>query len=504
MKLMNFRYVVEHVPGPDNVWADMISRWAGNHAPAATLKRIKAVRRQQMPSMPIPSSRPRLRPLDDENFVWPTLEELMTIQRQYQAPGGAETTADGMIKVGGRIWVPVEATELIQRLCIVADCGSQGHRGQKAMLNHHQRLFVIDHLKETVVKFVKDCLLCLHCRGGRIIPRPWGEVIDCNARNEVLHFDFLSMGASYGDSKYLLVFKDHATHYCELVVADTADSRVTTEALLAWHSRFGIPPQWVSDQGTHFKNDVVAELSRRLRTQQEFTPAYCPWINGSVERVNRDILQVIRAMILAYKVSYKDWVYLVPMVQASLNHTAMPSLGNYSPTELFTGLQNPTPLREFYLPEKQELQSVPESEEIDGYLAQLRESIQAMRRAVEDQRLKQRLLNRKKERGENLVNFTVGNFVLRSWVDEKHDNKLQVTWVGPYRVTRADTHSFRVQHLVTGDEADVHASRLKMYADDSLEVTDELLEHVSVQGIVLAVDKLKSHRWSDEIGDYEI
>eukprot|EP00644_Phytophthora_capsici_P011722 jgi/Phyca11/123237/e_gw1.50.482.1 len=26
MKLMNFRYIIEHVPGPDNVWADMISR----------------------------------------------------------------------------------------------------------------------------------------------------------------------------------------------------------------------------------------------------------------------------------------------------------------------------------------------------------------------------------------------------------------------------------------------------------------------------------------------
>ncbi|KAG3113582.1 hypothetical protein PI124_g7019 [Phytophthora idaei] len=26
MKLMNYRYVVDHVPGPSNVWADMISR----------------------------------------------------------------------------------------------------------------------------------------------------------------------------------------------------------------------------------------------------------------------------------------------------------------------------------------------------------------------------------------------------------------------------------------------------------------------------------------------
>ncbi|POM76541.1 Hypothetical protein PHPALM_6208 [Phytophthora palmivora] len=38
MKLMNYRYVVEHVPGHSNVWADMISRWGGNHTP--TLKRL--------------------------------------------------------------------------------------------------------------------------------------------------------------------------------------------------------------------------------------------------------------------------------------------------------------------------------------------------------------------------------------------------------------------------------------------------------------------------------
>ncbi|KAE8901206.1 hypothetical protein PF005_g14331 [Phytophthora fragariae] len=159
------------------------------------------------------------------------------------------------------------------------------------------------------------------------------------------------MGESFGDSKYILVLKDHASHYCELVVADTADSSVTVEALLAWHARLGVPPTWISDQGTHFKNEVVAELSRRLRTQQEFTPAYCPWINGSIERVNRDILQVIRTTILEYKINQTDWPYLMLMLQTSLNHTAVPSLGNKAPVELFTGLPCPTPLREFYLPD---------------------------------------------------------------------------------------------------------------------------------------------------------
>eukprot|EP00644_Phytophthora_capsici_P014121 jgi/Phyca11/99277/e_gw1.3.484.1 len=189
--------------------------------------------------------------------------------------------------------------------------------------------------------------------------------------------------------------KDHATHYCELTVADSAESSVVVEALLDWHSRFGVPPEWVSDCGTHFKNEIVAELSPRLRSKQTFTLAYSPWVNGSVERVNRDVLQVVRAMILTYKIGYKDWVYLVPVVQANLNHTALPSLGNRAPVELFTGLPRPTPLYK---------------------------------------RVKQRILNKKRERGENLVNFYVGDYVLRSRTDEKRGNKLQVTWVGPYRV----------------------------------------------------------------------
>ncbi|KAE9340815.1 hypothetical protein PR003_g10294 [Phytophthora rubi] len=279
------------------------------------------------------------------------------------------------------------------------------------------------------------------------------------------------MGERFGDSRYILALKDQASDYCELYVADTADSSVTVEALLAWHARFEVPPTWISDQGTHFKIEVVAELSRRLRTQQEFTPAYYPSINGSVERVTRDILQVIRTMILEYKINHSDWPYLMPMVQASPNHTSVPSLGNKAPDELFTGQPCPTPLREFYPPDAGELQEVPE--------------------VNKDKRLKQRLLNKKRECGENVINFTEGDYVLRSRVDEKSGNKLLVTWVGPYRVLRAEAQSYLIQHLITGAELDVHASRMKFYADASLNVTEELVEHISSQGVVLAIVKLK-------------
>eukprot|EP00644_Phytophthora_capsici_P014120 jgi/Phyca11/99271/e_gw1.3.1308.1 len=48
MKLMNYRYVVEHVPGSDNVWADMISRWAGNHSPTVRLPELAQARGQRI------------------------------------------------------------------------------------------------------------------------------------------------------------------------------------------------------------------------------------------------------------------------------------------------------------------------------------------------------------------------------------------------------------------------------------------------------------------------
>ncbi|OWZ20109.1 LOW QUALITY PROTEIN: hypothetical protein PHMEG_0005518 [Phytophthora megakarya] len=209
-------------------------------------------------------------------------------------------------------------------------------------------------------------------------------------------------------------------------------------------------------------------------------------------------------MILEYKIAHRDWVYLVSMVQSSLHHTAVPSLGNRSPVELFTGLPCPTPLREFYLPSTGEFNKVPACDKIDRFLDNLRSSIRSMHKVVEDQRLKQRMLNKKRERGENLVNFTEGDYVLRSRVDEKRSNKLLVPWVGPYRFVRADAHSYLVKHLITGAELDVHAARLKFYEDSSLEVSEERLEHISSQGIVLAIEKFNSHRWNETIRDFEV
>jgi len=358
LKLMGYRYVIEHIEGPKNLWADMVSRWAGQQTTVLRLKRL-TVRKRNRRHHATSSPPVVLRPLDADGFVWPGLTDIKLAQRRVQPPSDTVAGDDALLRRDDRIWIPAEAQDLLQRLLVVAHCGAQGHRGAAAMRAHLARLFAIDRIDRHITSFLKSCLLCAHVKGGRMVMRPWSDTIECSERNGVLHWDFLFLGKSYGDSNYLLVLKDHATHFCELVVCDQADSAAATAAIMDWHSRFGVPPVWVSDNGSHFKNEVVAELSRRLKSRQHFTLAYSPWVNGSVERVNRDILQVLRTMILDYKVSHKDWVYLVPMVQSSLNHTAVPSLGNKAPVELFTGLECPSPLREFYNASKKELVKLP-------------------------------------------------------------------------------------------------------------------------------------------------
>ncbi|GMF48915.1 unnamed protein product [Phytophthora fragariaefolia] len=83
------------------------------------------------------------------------------------------------------------------------------------------------------------------------MPRPHGETLVATKPNELLHFDF---------GKVRVVLKDGMSGYVELVPCIDATSDPTYVSLLDWFKRFGVVCLWVSDQGAHFKNQVIARL----------------------------------------------------------------------------------------------------------------------------------------------------------------------------------------------------------------------------------------------------
>ncbi|KAF0705642.1 hypothetical protein AaE_014425 [Aphanomyces astaci] len=99
----------------------------------------------------------KLRLLDDD-FVWPGVDDIHQAQEQHASERTPRTTNDGELwNVDGRLWIPSAADDLIQRIMVVAHCGSIGHRGHSALVSSIRRLFYLDHLADLAAEFLRGC-----------------------------------------------------------------------------------------------------------------------------------------------------------------------------------------------------------------------------------------------------------------------------------------------------------------------------------------------------------
>jgi hypothetical protein len=88
-------------------------------------------------------------PTTNEWFVslahWPKIETSKQTQdfAVKEKPANCVESNDGLVQVDGRKWIPSTATELIQRLMIVAHNGLQGHAGVKSTIMTLNREFCV-------------------------------------------------------------------------------------------------------------------------------------------------------------------------------------------------------------------------------------------------------------------------------------------------------------------------------------------------------------------------
>ena len=70
-------------------------------------------------------------------------------------------------------------------------------------------------------------------------------------------------------------------------------------------------------------------ISAITKIKQEFVVAYSPWKNGTVERVNRDVLQLLRVMLMEFGWDHNQWPRLVDIVTHNINHSPVASLAKH-------------------------------------------------------------------------------------------------------------------------------------------------------------------------------
>jgi transposase InsO family protein len=143
-----------------------------------------------------------------------------------------------------------------------------------------------------------------------MIPRPMGETLRVFERNQALHADYLFLGESteeWGEFRWVMVLMDRFTHFIMLIPCKEPSAEVTAQGILHWYSMFGIVKLIITDQGSHFKNSLMRWLTHLLGVGQKFTSPYASWSNGVIERMNKEVIRVFKALPSEHGLSTDKW-----------------------------------------------------------------------------------------------------------------------------------------------------------------------------------------------------
>lgn len=297
--LSRFFYKIEHVKGDENVFADILTRWLKGYRdepqPLRTISSILLLTQQIVPT--------------PKDLLWPDMQAFLEAQRASDsAPRMSGLDEDGLVRVDGRIWIPTDSTELIFKILVISHCGAMGHCGRDATESIVRENFDWGSITKDVHEFVQGCIHCIASRAGEKIPRPLAHALHGTRPNEVVHCDFLYMGDSSAGKKYILVLRDDLSSYVWLWPAEAATSECAVDALAMWISSFGSMEWLVSDQGSHFKNELLTGLCQEFHIDHHFTTAYSLRANGSVERVFRELIRAWQALLGERRPAPKDWL----------------------------------------------------------------------------------------------------------------------------------------------------------------------------------------------------
>ncbi len=102
--------------------------------------------------------------------------------------------------------------------------------------------------------------------------------------------DLLQLPRSAQGSVYILVCVDHFSSFVVLAPLRNKSAVTVAHAIVSHLICPYTTPRVLSDQGTEFKNQILADICFQYNIKQIFITAHHPASNGLVERTNRKVL----------------------------------------------------------------------------------------------------------------------------------------------------------------------------------------------------------------------
>lgn len=100
-----------------------------------------------------------------------------------------------------------------------------------------------------------------------------------------------------------------------------------SHVLATWNPAFVSLEVLVSDQGFHFKNMLMSDMTANLKLNQRFTVSYSRWASGTVEKICREVLRPWKSILNEFFLGQRDWPAIVEFIASVRNQSLLKRLG---------------------------------------------------------------------------------------------------------------------------------------------------------------------------------
>ncbi|XP_053385664.1 uncharacterized protein LOC128550494 [Mercenaria mercenaria] len=208
-----------------------------------------------------------------------------------------EYTAQNLDK-SRQLIVPKCLRETVMK--VAHDSLLSGHLGIRKTSDRVLGEFYWPGVMAEVRRYCQSCSICQRTIAkGRVSKVPLGKMPLIDTPFKRVAVDIVGPIEPMTDRKnrYILTMVDYATRYPEAIALPSIETERVAEALVDMYSRLGVPEEMLTDCGSQFTSELMAEVSRLLSLRQLTTTPYHPMCNGLVEKFNGSLKQMLKAYV---------------------------------------------------------------------------------------------------------------------------------------------------------------------------------------------------------------
>ena len=264
---------------------------------------------------------------------------------------------------------------------------------------------------------------------------------------------------SYSGNKHILSLTDCFTKWIECFPLRAITAKAVASTLVnQFISRFGIPREIHTDQGSQFESELFREMCSLLGIDKTRTTAFHPAGDGLIERAHRTLEDMLSKYV---EKNQRNWDEALPLILMAYRSSKQEST-TMTPSLMMLGREIELPVDLLYPPPPTDTK-LPSNE----YVVQLQNKMKIIHETaraslLEASQKQKRLYDSRISKQK----YNVGDAVwLRMYIKPKGlSKKLQLRWDGPFKiVSKLSDLTFKIQKGPRALCKIVHFNRLKRY-----------------------------------------